>query len=221
MAYRNYSGAWLPETNQAGVRYVKGTWADETLRGSDGPDEFEGGGGWDTFVGGGGDDFYWLRDGRHPVQEWAGGGVDTVKVWGSHTLAANVENLIVFGHDSYAAGNELNNIIRGEDGAQFIYGGRGEDVLIGGGGADTFVVVTGEGHKVIQDFEAGWGGGDKLRLVGSTLTSFEAVKGAMTQAGADVVLNSGGTNILFRNMTVDRFAADDFQLPINLSLIHI
>jgi beta-glucanase (GH16 family) len=214
MAYRNYSGAWLPDTNQAGVRYVRGTWADETLQGSSGADEFEGGGGWDTFIGGGGDDFYWLRDGRHPVIEQPGGGIDTVKIWSSHALAANVENLIVFGDGSHAVGNDLNNIIRGEDGAQYIYGGRGEDVLVGGNGADTFVIRAGEGNKVIEDFSS-WN--DKLRLIGGPLTSFDAVKAAMTQQGSDVVLNDGGTMILFRNATVGQFAARDFQLPMNPS----
>ena len=212
MAYQNYSGAWLPDTNQAGVRYVNGTWAGETLHGSAGADQFEGGGGRDTLVGGAGDDYYWVRDTRDVVQEAPGGGVDTIRIWNSYTLPASVENLIVFGDGSYAAGNDQANVVQGLDGAQFIYGGRGEDVLIGGPGADTFIVNRGEGHKVIQDFQS-WS--DKIRLVGGNLTTFEAVRGAMTQQGVDVVLNDGGTMILFRNATIGQFAARDFQLPLN------
>ncbi len=214
MTYRNWSGAWLPDTNQAGVRYVNGAWADETLWGSDGADQFEGGGGRDTFVGGGGDDFYWVRDSKDAVVENAGGGVDTVKIWNSYNLPANVENLIVFGHNSYARGNDGANIIQGLDGDQYLYGGRGEDVLAGGGGSDTFIVVAGEGNKAIEDFQFG---ADRVRLTGGPLTSFAAVQGAMTQQGSDVVLNDGGTMVVFRNAGVWQFQARDFQLPLAAS----
>lgn len=211
MGYRNFAGAMLPDTNQWGVRYVNGSWANETLNGSAGPDQFEGGGGRDTLVGQGGDDFYWVRDTRDSVVEWAGGGVDTIKIWSSYTLPANVENLIVFGGGSYAAGNDSDNIIQGLDGDQFIYGGKGADVLVGGAGADTFLVRQGEGNKVIEDFQS-WS--DKIRLIGGQLNTFDEVKAAMSQQGSDVLLNDGGTQILFRNASVGQFAARDFQLPI-------
>ncbi|HEY8617510.1 family 16 glycosylhydrolase [Phenylobacterium sp.] len=211
MAYRNFVGATLPDSNLAGVRYVNGSWASETLNGSSGADQFEGGGGRDQFVGMGGDDFYWVRDTRDTVVEWAGGGVDTIKIWNSYTLPANVENLIVFGHGSYAAGNDSDNIIEGQDGDQFIYGGKGSDVLVGGAGADTFLVRLGEGNKVIQDFQS-WS--DKIRLIGGELNTFAEVKAAMVQQGADVLLNNGASQILFRNASVGQFAERDFQLPL-------
>jgi beta-glucanase (GH16 family) len=212
VAYRNYAGAWLPDTSQEGVRYVNGTWAGEVIYGSSGNDQFEGGGGRDTLSGGAGDDFYWVRDTRDVVTEPWGGGVDTVKIWSSYTLSANVENLVVFGGGSYAAGNDQNNIIQGLDGDQFLYGGRGDDVLVGGGGSDTFIVRRGEGNEVIQDFQS-WT--DQVRLIGGNLTTFDAVKAAMTQQGSDVLLNDGGTMIAFRNATIGQFAARDFQLPID------
>ena len=213
MAYRNYPGVWLPDTAQTNVRYVNGTWASEAIYGSDGNDQFEGGGGRDTLVGGGGDDFYWVRDTKDVVNEWGGGGIDTVKIWSSYTLSPNIENLVVFGGGSYAAGNDLNNIIQGLEGDQFIYGGRGEDVLIGGSGADTFITRVGEGAKVIEDFQP-WN--DKVRLIGGNLSTFEAVKASMTQQGSDVLLNNGGTMIAFRNLSIGQFAAQDFQLPLNM-----
>ncbi|WP_395670688.1 family 16 glycosylhydrolase [Phenylobacterium sp.] len=216
MAYRNFAGALLPDTNQAGVRYVNGSWADEWLSGSDGPDQFEGGGGRDTLAGGGGDDFYWVRDTRDRVVEYGGGGIDTVKIWSSYTLSPEIENLIVFGHGSYAAGNDSNNIIEGLDGDQFIYGGKGADVLVGGSGADTFLVRQGEGAKVIQDFQS-WS--DKIRLIGGQLNTFDEVKAAMSQQGADVVLTDGGTQVVFRNASIGQFAARDFQLPIDMGTL--
>src|SRR5262245_19380341 len=147
MTYRNWSGAWLPDTNQAGVDYINGSWASETLYGTSGPDQFEGGGGRDAFVGGAGDDYYWVRDTKDQVVENPGDGVDTIRIWSSYSLPANVENLIVFGDGSYARGNDGANIIQGLDGSQFLYGGRGEDVLAGGASADTFIVKVGEDNK--------------------------------------------------------------------------
>lgn len=216
MAYRTYAGATLPETNQAGLTYVKGSWYGETLNGTSGANEFEGGGGRDVFIGGGGDDYYWMRDPKDLIVEYGGGGVDTARIWSSYTLPANVENLISFGEGSYAAGNALNNIVQGLDGAQFIYGGTGQDVLIGGGGADIFVVRQGEGDKVIQDFSS-WS--DKVRVIGGDLTSFQAIQGAMKQEGADVTLNNGGTMIAFRNATISQFQARDFQIPLDMKTL--
>src|SRR6185295_18101309 len=81
-----------------------------------------------------------------------------------------------------------------------------------GGSGTTFIVGAGEGNKVIQNFAEG---ADTLRLIGGPLTSFAAVKAAMTQRGSDVVLDDGGTMILFRGATVGQFQAADFQLPLD------
>lgn len=211
MAYQNYGGAWLPESGPR-TADVRGTWVNETLYGGPGNDSLDGGGGIDTYYGGAGDDYYW---GGPLVIERPGEGVDTIRSWSSITLPDNVENLIVFGAGSYAAGNGMNNIIQGLDGDQTLYGGRGDDVLIGGLGNDIFIVVRGEGQKVIQDFQGGWGSGDVLRLIGSSLFTLAQVKAAMSQVGSDVKLDNGGEGILFRNATIDQFQADDFQLGVN------
>jgi len=151
----------------------------------------------------------WLANPTSPIV--LGGGVDTVKIWQSYALPGSANNLIVFGDGNYAAGNDQANVLKAEASNNLIYGGRGDDVFVGDG-STTYIVAQGEGDKVIQNFAEG---GDKLRLIGGALTSFDAVKGAMSQQGGDVVLNDGGTMILFRNMTVGQFQARDFQLPIN------
>jgi len=216
LAYQNYWGAWLPETGSP-QRDIRGTANSETILGTDGNDVFEGGGGRDTYYGYGGDDYYWLRDNTQIIVEQAGGGIDTLRLWHSMKLPSNVENLIVFGDGNYAIGNAGDNIIQGLEGRQFLYGGLGADVLIGGSGADTFITIKGEGAKVIQDFEAGWGQGDQVRLTGSSFSTFEQVKASMVQQGSDVVLNNGGEGVIFRNVTIGQFAADDFQYSLDYS----
>jgi serralysin len=215
LAYQNYNGVMLPESATRTAE-VRGTWINETLYGGPGNDSLDGGGGVDTYYGGAGDDYYW---GGPLVIERPGEGVDTIRVWSSMTLPDNVENLVVFGAGSYAAGNGMNNIVQGLDEDQTLYGGRGDDVLIGGPGNDVFIIVRGEGQDVIQDFQGGWGSGDALRLIGSSLLTFAQVKAAMTQVGADVKLDNGGEAILFRNTTVAQFQADDFQLGVNYAAL--
>ena len=171
MAYLNYAGAWLTQSNGA---------------------------------------YDWLANPTTPVS--LSPGIDTVKIWQSYTLPDTVNNLIVFGDHNYAAGNNQDNVIQAEAPGDVIYGGRGDDVFIGSGSGTTFVVAQAEGDKVVQNFTEG---ADTLRLIGGPLTSFSAVKAAMTQQGADVVLNDGGTMIAFRNATLAQFHAGDFQLPMN------
>ena len=211
MAYQNYAGAWLSESVQG--PNISGSSPNVVVYGPDQNNTWGVTGASDTLMGGAHDDFYWLPNpGVVPVER-AGGGVDTVQIWQNYVLPQNVENLIVFGNGQYAAGNAGDNIIKASASANLIYGGRGDDVFIGsGGGGTVFIVAQGEGDKVIQNFTSG---ADTLRLIGGGLTSLEAVKRAMTQQGSDVVLNDGGTHVLFRNATIGQFQGRDFQLPLN------
>jgi len=154
----------------------------------------------------------WLSNPSTPVS--LAPGQDTVNIWQSYVLPAGVPNLIVFGDGQYAAGNAGNNIITADARNNLLYGGTGGDVFVGDGQNTTFIIAQGEGDKVIQNFTEG---SDAVRLIGGPLTSFSAVQQAMSQHGADVVLNDGGTMILFRNATVGQFQAKDFQLPINMA----
>lgn len=210
MAYKNYSGVLLQDSAPAN-NWISGTSASEQLGGTSMNDSYNTGGGLDTISGGAGDDYYWLAGAGQKVIENPGQGVDTVNLWSSYTLPANVENLVIQNTNTYGAGNDANNIIQGGDGPQYLYGGRGEDVLIGGGGGDTFVIKKGDGNKVIQDFQPG---SDKIRLIAGP-TDFATVKANMVQLGADVIVNDGGTMVALRNMTVGQLSASDFQLSLN------
>jgi beta-glucanase (GH16 family) len=208
MAYRNYSGVLLQDSAPAN-NWITGSSAAEQLGGTPSNDSYNTGGGLDTLSGGSGDDYYWLAGPGQKIVEYAAQGVDTVNIWSSYTLPANVENLIIQNTNTYGAGNDGNNIIQGGDGPQYLYGGRGEDVLVGGAGGDTFVIKQGEGNKVIQDFLPG---SDKIRLIGGP--SFASLKAGMVQQGSDVILNDNGTMVAIRNMTIGQLQASDFQLAL-------
>jgi Ca2+-binding RTX toxin-like protein len=119
-------------------------------------------------------------------------------------------------------GNSGNNVLSGLGGNDTLFGDLGNDTLIGGLGndslrggigADRFVMAKGDGQDAIMDFTAGNGITDVAALDGYGLTSFTQVKAAMTQAGADVVLNLGGGDTLtFKGHVLADFVADDFAL---------
>ena len=98
-----------------------------------------------TMVGLGGNDIYEVDSTADFLIEAAGGGIDTVWLDNGggedYTLAANVENLTVYGEDGNDFyGNAEANVIdlsksSGEDGG-YLYGLGGNDTLIGGSGSD-------------------------------------------------------------------------------------
>ncbi|BCH33357.1 hypothetical protein MesoLjLc_52870 [Mesorhizobium sp. L-8-10] len=99
----------------------------------------------------GGNDTYAVNAGD-TVVEAVGGGTDLVYASVGHTLAANVERLVLTGAGNFnGAGNGLNNLLTGNSGANRLYGFAGNDVLAGGLGADT--LFGGAGNDVF-DFNA-------------------------------------------------------------------
>jgi Ca2+-binding RTX toxin-like protein len=80
------------------------------------------------------------------VIEAFGAGVDTVRSSVSHTLSANVENLVLTGSAVSGTGNALNNVVTGNGQANILNGGAGDDVLIGGDGVDR--LTGGAGNDV-------------------------------------------------------------------------
>ena len=154
----------------------------------------------------------WLSNPNQPVSNGTPGEPHTVQIWQSYRIPNTVQNLITFGDKQYAAGNAQDNIIKALGHDEQLYGGFGQDVFVGSGMGDTFIIAQGEGNKVIQNFV---GGQDVVRLIGGPLVTFQSVQAAMTQQGADVILNDGGAMIAFRGATVGQFTARDFQLQLN------
>jgi Ca2+-binding RTX toxin-like protein/methionine-rich copper-binding protein CopC len=144
------------------------------------------------------------------IVENAGEGTDTVQAAGNYVLGANLENLtLTYGHTS-GTGNSLNNVITGSWGNNLLNGAGGADTLIGEWGDDTFKIVAGAGSDVITDFN--YGGNDTVILDGFALGTFGAVQAAMTQNGANTVLNLGnGETLTFLNFAKASFGASDFS----------
>ena len=109
----------------------------------------------------GGDDTYYVDSTGDTVIEYSNDGNDEVKAFVDYTLAANVENLSLFGIATRGFGNNLDNEIgidwgdyqnpnaryrnlhlKGNGGNEFLGGGYGHDILDGGFGADTM-----SGHR--------------------------------------------------------------------------
>lgn len=212
MDFRKYDGAAAVRSPApTSARY--GTQGFDTLQGTAGADELWGDKG-DKLIGGAGGDTYYLQSPDVTVVEASNGGVDTIVSWGDIYLPryANVENLEVRGDRTYGAGGNGDNIIIGGAGSQQLYGGFGQDVLVGGAGADTFIVIKGQGNDVVQDFAPGE---DVVRLTAG-FTDFSQVQAKLSQVGADVKLDLGGTDgLMFRNLQVGQLSAKDFQLQLD------
>jgi Ca2+-binding RTX toxin-like protein len=124
---------------------LSGDGADNFIDGSYGNDTLNGLAGVDTMVGGPGDDIMTVdRSGDQTIED-LNGGIDTVYSSVSRTLGANLENLFLTGAANLkGAGNALNNLIIGNEGANEVKGLAGNDTLTGLGGNDRLDGGTGD-----------------------------------------------------------------------------
>ncbi len=128
---------------------LTGTAGNNGLGGNAGANTIDGGGGEDIMAGGGGNDTY-IVDGGDFVFEAAGGGTDHVISSASYSLSGQaIENLTLTGGAIEGFGNALANIIRGNDVNNAIAGEGGADKMIGGKGDDTYYVDN-AGDKIIE-----------------------------------------------------------------------
>jgi Ca2+-binding RTX toxin-like protein len=131
-----------------------GTANKDVLVGTSGNDLLNGAAGADTMRGGEGDDTYVVDERGDTVVELANQGSDDVWSLVSHTLADNVENLVLAaGASINGTGNALRNRLTGNSGNNVLDGGAGADTLEGGTGNDTYYV--GDGDTVIEAADAG------------------------------------------------------------------
>lgn len=207
-------------TGGAGDDTMTGGAGADRLTGGDGNDSLDGGAGVDTMNGGAGNDVYVLDNVLDLVSETASGGVDTVQVAFSYTLAPGsaIENVTLTGLGAINGyGNGGDNVIVGNQGANTLHGGNGngadtmngglaKDILIGGGGIDQFVfdsVLDGESNvDTIADFGLG-GGGEKIVLDDAIFSSLHPGSLAVAQfiKGTDVTVAADANDFLIYNMT--------------------
>lgn len=189
---------------------INGNAGNNVLSGGDGNDTISDGYGADTMFGGAGDDTYYVNNpGKieyDTVVEQPSGGIDTVVSSATYTLTANVENLLLTGKGGITGyGNELDNKITGNLGANILDGGAGNDtidgglgndtlvgragndVLTGGSGVDTFWFQKGDGKDVITDFGAN-GDHDALDLSWYYRAGGKPI---LTDVGENVVISFG------------------------------
>jgi serralysin len=139
------------------------------VSGTSGADTLVGGAGADTLIGGKGSDTYLVDNtGDRPVEEGAEGS-DLVKTTlASYTLADHVEKLSYIGTGNFSGtGNNLANTITGGAGNDWLNGGTGNDTLTGGEGADTYAYDRGGKKDTIYNGDSG--GADRV-LFGSNIT---------------------------------------------------
>jgi beta-glucanase (GH16 family) len=165
-----------------------------------------------TLIGGAGDNVYAINDPSEIVQDQTGG-VDTVLSWAHrYALPDGVENLTLQATSgAIGIGNAMNNIIIGTAASDTLVAGSATSLLTGGAGSDLFVLDR-AGPTTITDFAMG-AGGDVLKLDAPAFHSFNDVRAAMAQIGADVTLSDGSHTILFENAALGSFAPSNLVLP--------
>jgi Ca2+-binding RTX toxin-like protein len=151
------------------------------LYGNAGNNLLDGRGGADVMTGGAGNDTYFVDDAGDMVIENPNEGTDAVFATVDHTLAANVETLVLQGAGNLAGtGNALANSIYGNSGNNTLNGGGAADLLTGNAGNDTFVFNVGQGNgDTVVDFAGnGAAAGDALQFAGygagATFTNVDA-----------------------------------------------
>lgn len=173
-----------------------------------------------TASGGAGNDIYVVSDQSDVVIEAPGGGIDTVQTGGYGYQLSNsqsIENIGLLGSgNSFAVGNDLDNIVTGNSGNNTLDGGGGNDILTGGAGADMFVIAKGQGNDIITDFTPAQG--DVIRLDNFGFKSFADVAAIMQQVGTNVVLSFGdGQSLILQNTQTSSLSAANFIFDLDTS----
>ena len=148
-----------------GRDHIYGNGGNDWLEGGSLNDLLDGGAGADKMEGHGDNDTYYVNNVGDNVVEQMGEGFDTVVSTISIThLFHDVEGLMLVGSaningigndlDNIIYGNNGNNVLSGGGGKDELYGQHGNDTLFGGAGADQFdfVLKGSDGHDTVKDF---------------------------------------------------------------------
>jgi trimeric autotransporter adhesin len=160
------------------------------LTGNSGANILDGGTGADVMAGGQGDDIYYVDSSSDVVTESASQGTDEVRTSvSSYTLAANVENLVGTRTTGQTlTGNDQANSITGGTGDDMIDGGTAADSLTGGLGNDIYYLDNASDIVTEQTDE----GTDEVRTALSSYTLAANVEKLTGTSAAGQSLNGNG-----------------------------
>lgn len=193
---------------------LEGFVGNDTLDGGGGNDTLDGGAGNDSMVGGQGDDIYIVDAAGDVILETASNGTDTVRVFFSYMLGADVENLELTGtalangigntDANRITGNTASNLLSGLGGNDTLMGGDGNDTLDGGSGDDSLVGGAGNDTYVIDAaadtiVELAGGGTDTVLSSVNYALANEIEKLTLTGLGAISGTGNALSNLLSGN----------------------
>jgi Ca2+-binding RTX toxin-like protein len=202
----------LQMAGTSGTDYLWGSSASQVISGKAGADQLYGLDGNDILVGGKG------ADGLN-----GGNGKDTASY--ADASAAVTANLASYklnagdaAGDRYSAienllGSKFNDKLTGNTVANFIDGGKGNDILTGGKGADHFIFGKSYGKDSISDFEASGSKHDVIDLSNAAgISSYiDLIKHHMSDAGNHVLITAtDGSTLKILNVEMTNLAEADF-----------
>jgi hypothetical protein len=171
----------------------------------------------DVVAGGLGSDVYKTSSAKLQIQEGMNGGSDEVMSTVSFKLGDNVEDLTLLGkRDIKAQGNELANILVGNNGDNrlsggesydMLSGGAGMDILRGGGGDDFFAFRKNSDIEIVKDFTDG----DVIVL--DFIQSYQLdnlFANHLVQDGKNLVITYGNDQLILENTKLNELTEDDF-----------
>jgi Ca2+-binding RTX toxin-like protein len=219
------TGYVLRGTGNALDNYIVGNLYNQTLVGNGGNDTLDGGTGADEFEGGTGDDVYIVNGSGDDVVENADEGNDTVLSSITYTLGTNVEHLTLTGTgDINGVGNTSANMLTGNSGANSLVGMDGNDTLTGGAGNDTmqgnagndcYMIGTGDGNDVINNYHT-----DGLADTAAFQTGITMNNLWFSTSGNDLLVTIAGTsgNVAIKDWSsgaayqLDKFTSGGYYL---------
>jgi Ca2+-binding RTX toxin-like protein len=117
---------------EGGSNFLFGNQGNDSLYGGSGQDWLDGGEGDDIMSGKDGDDTYVLDSLGDRIIDQPGTGIETVRSYlNTTTLQAGMDHLFLLGEAFEGRGNNLDNLIIGTTGSNFLFGEGGNDIIVG------------------------------------------------------------------------------------------
>ncbi|HEX5340940.1 MAG TPA: calcium-binding protein, partial [Duganella sp.] len=189
--------------------YLSGNSGANTLNGGAGNDTLDGGAGTDKLTGGKGDDLFIVDNAGDLVTELASEGNDTVETGlAKYALGANVENLRYTGSSGFAGtGNELANRISGGIGNDTLVGNAGDDTLAGGGGTDAIDGGDGDDTLLLNDIADHY----QVARANGVVTLKNTILGeSLTIKGIETIVFTDGTRSIADLLLNQTSEGDDY-----------